>query len=103
MEALWIGSAKNLNAALLSYKPITWAERKAYALGVRFSTVEKTASYDNFSEKIERLKKILNSWSARRLTLLGKITIITSLAVSQIVHVMSSLPTHQGALKEINS
>ena len=105
MEALWIGSSKNLNAALLSYKPITWAERKAYALGVRFSTVEKTASqaYDNFSEKIERLKKILNSWSARRLTLLGKITIITSLAVSQIVHVMSSLPTHQGALKEINS
>ena len=103
MEALWIGSSKNLNAALLSYKPITWAERKVYALGVRFSTVEKTASYDNFSEKIERLKKILHSWSARRLTLLGKITIITSLAVSQIVHVMSSLPTHQGALKEINS
>ena len=50
-EALWIGSSKNSNAALLSNKPITWAERKVYALGVWFSTVEGNAYYDNFSEK----------------------------------------------------
>ena len=98
-----LGSSKNSNAALLSNKPITWAERKVYALGVWFSTEEKNSSYDNFSEKIERIKNILNSWSVRKLTLLGKITIIKSLAVSQIVHVLSSLPTHQRALKEINS
>ena len=55
------------------------------------------------SEKIERVKNILSSWSARRLTLLGKITIIKALAVSQIVHVLTSLPTHQGALKEIDT
>ena len=56
-----------------------------------------------FSEKIERVKNILSSWSARRLTLLGKITIIKALAVSQIVHVLTSLPTHQDALKENNT
>lgn len=56
-----------------------------------------------FSEKIERVINILSSWSARRLTLLGKITIIKALAVSQIVHVLTSLPTHQGALKEIDT
>ena len=56
-----------------------------------------------FQKKIERVKNILSSWSARRLTLLGKITIIKALAVSQIVHVLTSLPTHQGALKEINT
>lgn len=48
-------------------------------------------------------QNILSSWSARRLTLLGKITIIKALAVSQIVHVLTSLPTHQGALKEIDT
>ena len=79
-----------------------WDKGKVYALGVWFSTLEENAFYINFSEKIERIKNILNSWSARRLTLLGKITIIKSLAVSQIVHVLSALPTHQGALKEIN-
>ena len=72
-------------------------------MGAWFSTLEENAFYINFSEKIERIKNILNSWCARRLTLLGKITIIKSLAVSQIVHVLSSLPTDQGALKEINT
>ena len=56
-----------------------------------------------FPKKIERIKNILNSWSARRLNLLGKITIIKTLAVSQIVHVLTSLQTHRGALKEINT
>ena len=39
----------------------------------------------------------------RKLTLLGKIAVIKSLAVSQAVYVLSSLPTPRGALKEINS
>ena len=72
-------------------------------MGVWFSTLEENVFYANFSEKIERIKNILNSWSARRLILLGKITIIKSLAVSQIVHVLSSLPTDQATLKEINT
>ena len=40
---------------------------------------------------------------ARRLTLLGKITIIKSLAMSQIVYQLSSLPSHQTVVHEINS
>ena len=102
MESLWIGSFKNSNNTF-SNKQITWAKGKVYTLGAWFSTLEENAFYVNFSEKIERIKNILNSWSARRLTLLGKITIIKSLAVSEIVHVVSSLPTDQGALKEINT
>ena len=40
---------------------------------------------------------------ARRLTLLGKITIIKTLAVSQIVYALSSLPTPPDILKTIYS
>ena len=53
-------------------------------------------------EKIIKLESILNSWSARRLTLLGKITIIKSLPVSQIVYLLSALPAPQGILQKIN-
>ena len=42
-------------------------------------------------------------WYMFRFTAPSKITIIKALAVSQIVHVLTSLPTHQGALKEINT
>ena len=55
------------------------------------------------SEKIDKLQSILNSWSARGLTLLSKITKIKSLAVSQIVYLLSSLPSHQKIVHEINS
>ena len=75
-EYLWIGSFKNSNSILFSNKQITWAKGKVYALGVWFSTLEENGFYINFSEKIERIKNILNSWSARRSNLVGKITII---------------------------
>ena len=101
-EALWIGSLKNSNTIIPSNKPITWAERKVYALGVWFSTSDLKDIEANFFEKIEKKKKVSN-WSARRLTLLGRIAILKSLAVSQIVYVLSSLPTPQGVIKEINS
>ena len=53
------------------------------------------------SEKKEKISKILNCWQLRRLTLLGKITVIKSLAASQLVYIMSPLPSSQTYLKDI--
>ena len=102
-EALWIGSLRDSNISFPLNKPITWAREKVFALGVWFSTGEMNFISSNIQEKIDKLKKIIGSWSARRLTLLGKITVLKSLAVSQLVYVLASLPTIHGALKEINS
>ena len=82
-EALWIGASKSSNLTFPSSKPITWANEKVFALGVWFSTLEDRSLNSNFIEKIEKIRSILDNWSARRLTLLGKITIIKTLAVSQ--------------------
>jgi len=60
-------------------------------MGVWFSTLKENAFYINFSKKINRIKKILNSWLARRLTLLGKTTIIKSVAVSQLLYMFYPL------------
>ena len=72
-------------------------------MGVWFSTLEDRSLNSKFIEKIEKIRSILDNWSARRLTLLGKITIIKTLAVSQIVYILSSLPTPPDILKTINS
>jgi len=40
----------------------------------------------NYQEKKEKISKIVNCWQVRRLTLLGKITVIKSLAASQFYH-----------------
>ena len=57
----------------------------------------------NYSEKLEKLKKVLSSWNYRRLTLFGKITVLKSLIASQLVYILAPLPTNHHALKEINS
>ena len=44
----------------------------------------------------------MSSWSARNLILLRKIAILKSLVVSQIVYILSSLPSPPGVIKEIN-
>ena len=87
-EALWIGAYKSSNLTFPLSKPITWANERVFALGVWFSTLEdKSALNSNFIEKIEKIRGILEIWSAKRLTLLGKIAIIKTLAVSQIVYI----------------
>ena len=58
----------------------------------------------NSTEKINKLQSILNNWSAKRLPLLGiKITILKSLAISQMVYLLSSLPTSQKILQDVNT
>ena len=72
-------------------------------MGVWFSTLESKSLNPSFIEKIEKVMCILDKWTARRLTILGKTTIIKTLAASQIVYILSSLPTPPGVLKTINS
>ena len=55
-----------------------------------------------YLERKVKIINILNSWQFKRLTLLGEITVIKSLAASQLVYIMSSLPSSQYYLKEIH-
>ena len=59
--------------------------------------------FKNLQEKKEKINKIIENWQFRRLTLLGKITVIKSLLASQLVYILSPLPTPSEYLKEINS
>ena len=60
-------------------------------LGIWISkNVEETYAI-NFEEKIDKLKKLLYMWRQRKLTLNGKVTVINSLALSQIMYVSSVL------------
>ena len=96
------GSRKDRDFPIPSNTPISCARGKVYALGVLFSNSEINESNINFREKIEKMNNIMSSWSARNLTLVGKIAILKSLVVSQIVYLLSSLPSPPGVIKEIN-
>ena len=90
-KALWIGSSRLQRKVIPGFQHIMWPASKVIALGVWFSTTKGESLTLNYEEKKE----------FRRLTLLGKITVIKSLLASQLVYILSPLPSSHHNLKEI--
>lgn len=104
MTKPWPSGLVRVNVRRILCSPKNQYRNKVYTLWEYGSQGLKINSFRPvFRRKYIKFKAFSNSWSARRLTLLGKITITKSLAVSQIVYVLSSLPTPQGILQELNS
>ena len=64
-----------------------------------------TVSYDENTVKRKKLHRkpgLINIWSARGLSLYGKVTIIKSLIVPKFVYVSSLLTTPRGVIQELN-
>ena len=51
---------------------------------------------------MDKIKTILECWKLRRLSLLGKITVLKSLVASQLTYIFSPLHTNNKVIKEIN-
>ena len=80
-----------------------WPKEKVKSLGLWISTNPELSASLNYSEKLEKVKEILRCWKYRRLTLLGKITVIKALVVSQLVYLLSPLCSNYKVLNEINN
>ena len=91
-RALWIGSLSNSEKTLCDEYPLDWSQEPLKALGVVFSPLVFNIWDLNSQEVLLKVKNILNQWSRRKLTLIGRITVIKSLALSKFVHLFISLP-----------
>ena len=56
----------------------------------------------NFIEKLDSIKKRINLWSSRGLSIYGKVTVIKSLLIPKFVHVSSLLPTPKELVKDLS-
>ena len=56
----------------------------------KYGMTDKTLG--NFTEKVQSVKKILNLWSYRDLTYIGKVTVIKTLALPILVQCLTVLP-----------
>jgi len=81
---------------------IKWPNEPIKALGVYYSYDQKLLHEKNFIENLDSVKKLINIWSARSLSLYGKVTIIKSLIVPKFVYVSSLLTTPKGVIQELN-
>ena len=46
----------------------------------------------SFKTKVKEISSLLKSWQHRKLTLMGKITLIKTLALPKIIHLLTALP-----------
>ena len=61
-----------------------------------------THTISNFIERLDSVKKLINIWSSRGLSLYGKVTIIKSLIILKFVYISSLLPVPKEILKKLN-
>ena len=93
-EALWIGASIGNDKIMLPGKELKWPKDKVKSLGPWISTDSELSASLNYNEKLEKVKEILRCWKHRRLTLLGKITVIKSLVVTTTLNSFYSRIVH---------
>ena len=102
--ALRIGSFKDSNAKFYSMRKLYWSPDVVKILGIYISPYGNIMYQRNFEDEIEKVDKIFKSWLHRKLTVLGKITVINTLVHSKFTHkfmaIKSPYPSFFKKIKE---
>ena len=93
-EGMWLGIKKKSKRKplLIKWPPLI------KILGIYIGYDE-----ENFREKINRIKQKLNIWKQRNLTIFGKILILKTFAISQLLYVASVYHIPDYILKEVEA
>ena len=81
---------------------IKWPDEPIKALGVHYSYDIKLLHEKNFIEILDSVKKRINIWSSRGLSIYGKVTIIKSLIIPKFVFISWLLMVLKEIVKELN-
>ena len=73
------------------FESICWTEKAIKTLGIFFGHDQKTLYEKNWENKIDKIRKIVNQWKGRKLTIIGRIQIVKSLIASQFTYAASIL------------
>ena len=78
----------------------TW-KKKSKNLGIYFRK-DKCASCFDWAERIQIIKRLIFTWEKRNLSIIGKICIIKTFSISQLVYIMQAFVLPDHVLVEIN-
>ena len=84
--AVWLGSKRNSKVKYLPEINLTWNPPTFKVLGIIFSVNIHDMVLINYENKLDEMRKLINVWSKRNLTPLGKITVLKTLVISKITH-----------------
>ena len=85
-----VGSLHGSDASLYTARNFQWSNEPVDILGVKLGC-DDTLITSNFTDVLEKLKKVCHAWCNRKLTLLGKILVVNTLMSSLFVFKMLTL------------
>ena len=89
-KAVWFGTEFNSDRRLCPDLKLQWVKNFTL-LGINFNN-NLDHMENNFSEKLEKIQKMLSCWFYRYITPFGKVTIIKTLALAKLSHVALIIP-----------
>ena len=92
-KVICIGTDTPPNDIYLPHLPFEWNPETFNILGIEFTKNLKDITDKNLETKLIDMQREINNWSKRDLTPFGKVTVIRTLIISKIVHILISLPT----------
>ena len=103
-KALWIGSMCKADKTICREFNIDWEQKPLKILGVIFSPEVFDIWDHNLDNVMKKVKSMIKTWSKRKLTLIGRVTVIKSLMLSKFAYLFLALPNPPGdLLKKLES
>ena len=99
-NGLLIGRSKALQDNIIDNIKL---ESHVKALGTYFGVDKAACDKLNWENKIDACQKLLNTWSCRKLTFYGKITIIKTLFLPKIAYLTQSISTPKSVIDKLNT
>ena len=98
-EAIWIGSSSNYR-----HKPygLNWTHDTIKTLGIYIGIDEKKMVQENFNIRLKKIETLLETWSLRKMTIKGKIIIVNTLILPQLLYLCSVMFTPIWAIEKYN-
>ena len=91
--AVWVGKDSLQKQPICEDLGLQWC-RTFQLLGITFDVDHLDNMLDiNLERKMVEMDNVLRSYKRRNLTIIGKITVIKTMVVSKLIHVLSVLPT----------
>ena len=85
---VWMDSLEHSHGRFMPALNLNWNPAIFKVLGVVFSTNVHEIVLINYENKPKEMEKWLNAWSRRNITPFGKITVIKTLVIAKITHLV---------------
>ena len=89
-QVVWLGSSRN-NSSICEDLNLVWVQQFVL-LGIKFDTNLLKMTDLNFTPKLHEIEKLLLAYKKRNLTIIGKITVLKTLAIPKLVYLFTVLP-----------